>query len=93
MAAIAKEEALRIATTHVGRAPLDHPDYRLGFELSGSIGNEWLFAYRIHCIKDIPEEEQEHFAGAGGFLVSAQGEVRDLSVPMCIEAERKVVAS
>ena len=92
MAAIAKEEALRIATAHVARVPLHHPNYRLGFELSGSIGNEWLFAYRIHCVKDIPEEEQERFAGAGGFLVSEQGEVRDLSVPMFIEAERLLQA-
>jgi hypothetical protein len=90
MAAIAKHEALRIATDHAARAPLDHPDYRLGFELSGRVGDEWLFAYRIHCLKDIPQEEQEPFAGAGGFLVSSRGEVRDLSVPMFIEAERKV---
>jgi len=90
MAAIAKEEALRIAADHAARVPLDHPDYRLEFELSGHVGDEWLFAYRIHCLKDIPQEEQERFAGAGGFLVSAKGEVRDLSVPMFIEAERKV---
>jgi len=45
---------------------LDHPDYRLKFELSGRIGDEWLFAYRIECLKDIPPEEQEQFAGAGG---------------------------
>ncbi len=92
MAAIAKEEALRIAKEHVAGVPLDHPDYRFGFELSGSIGDEWLFAYRIRCVKDIPEEKQERFAGAGGFLVSAKGEVRDLSVPMFIEAERKAKA-
>ena len=90
MAAIAKEEALRIATAHVACVPFHHPDYRLGFELSGSIGDQWLFAYRIHCVKEIPEDEQERFAGAGGFLVSTQGEVRDLSVPMFIEAERKL---
>ena len=87
---IAKDEAVRIATDHASRAPLPHPDYRLGFELSGRIGDEWLFAYRMHCLKDIPPEEQEQFAGAGGFLVSAKGEVRDLTVPMFIEAEQKV---
>lgn len=92
MAAIAKEQALQIAINHAGRVPLDHPDYRLGVELSGCIGDEWLFAYRIECLKDIPPEEQERFAGAGGFLVSAKGEVRDLSVPMFIEAERKISA-
>jgi hypothetical protein len=90
MAAITKEEALRIATDHAARVPLDHPDYRLGFELSGRVGDDWLFAYRIHCLKGIPPEAQEQFAGAGGFLVSAKGEVRDLPVPMFIEVERKL---
>ena len=90
MAAIAKEQALRIAADHAAEVSLDHPDYRLEFELSGRVGDEWLFAYRIQCLKDIPQEEQEQFAGAGGFLVSAKGDVRDLSVPMFIEAERRV---
>ena len=75
---------------HAARVPLDHPDYRLRFDLSGRIGDDWLFAYRIECLKDIPPGEQEQFAGAGGFLVSAKGQVRDLSVPMFMEAQRKV---
>ena len=37
---IAKDEAVRIATNYASRAPLDHPDYRLGFVLSGRIGDE-----------------------------------------------------
>jgi hypothetical protein len=90
MGAIAKEQALQIARDHAARVPFDHPDYRLGFELSGSIDDEWLFAYRIECLKDIPPQDQEQFAGAGGFIVSANGKVRDLSVPMFIEAERRV---
>lgn len=90
MAAIAKEQAFQIAMDHTARVPLDHPDYRLRFDLSGRIGDDWLFAYRIECLKDIPPEEQEQFAGAGGFVVSANGQVRDLSVPMFMEAQRKV---
>ena len=90
MAAIAKERALQRAVNHAREVPLDHPDYRLGFELSGRIGDEWLFAYRIECLKDIPLAEQERFAGAGGFVVSAQGQVRVLTVPTFIEAERKL---
>ena len=90
MAAIAREQALRIATDHAARVPLDHPDYRLRFDLSGRIGDEWLFAYRIECLKNTPPEEQMQFAGAGGFIVSAKGEVRDLSVPMFMEAARKI---
>ena len=90
MAAIAKERALQIATDHAARVPLDHPDYRLTFDLLGRIGDEWLFAYRTECLKNISPKEQEQFAGAGGFIVSAKGEVRDLSVPMFIEAERQI---
>lgn len=90
MAAISKERALQLAKDHAARVPLRHPDYRLGFALSGRIGEEWLFEYRIECLKDIPLEEQEQFAGAGGFIVSPQGQVRDLSVPMFIEAEHKI---
>ena len=90
MAAIAKEQALQIAMDHAARVPLDHPDYRLRFDLLGRIGDDWLFSYRIECVKDIPPEEQEQFAGAGGFVVSAKGQVRDLSVPMFMEAQRKV---
>ena len=89
MATIAKERALQIATSHAAGVPLDHPDYRLTCELSGRMGDEWLFAYRIRCLKDIPPQEQEQFAGAGGFVVSAKGQVRELSVPMFIEAQRK----
>lgn len=90
MAAIAKEQALQIAKDHAARVPLNHPDYRLRFDLSGRIGDDWLFAYRIECLKDIPPEQQEQFAGAGGFVVSAKGQVRDLSVPVFMEAQRKV---
>jgi len=92
MPPIAKERALVIAADHAAQTKLDYPDYRLGFELSGQVGDAWLFAYRLECLKDIPQEEQEQFAGAGGFLVSAQGDVRDLSVPMFIDAEQKVSA-
>ena len=90
MAAITWERALQIARDHAAQVRIDHPDYRLGFALSGQVGDAWLFAYRLECVKDIPAHEQERFAGAGGFIVSAEGEVRDLSVPMFIEAEAKI---
>jgi hypothetical protein len=89
MAAIAKDRALEIATDHAAQVPLGHPDYSMGCELSGRVGDDWLFAYRIRCLKDIPADAQEQFAGAGGFLISADGKIRDLSVPMFIEAKRK----
>jgi hypothetical protein len=90
MAPIAMERALQIAKDHVAHVQIDHPDYRLGFALSGPIGDAWLFVYQIECLKDVPAHEQEQFAGAGGFIVSAEGEVRDLSVPMFMEAEAKI---
>jgi hypothetical protein len=89
MAAIAKEQALQMANGHVAQVPLKHPDYRMGFKLSGRLGDEWLFAYRIECLKDIPPQDQEQFAGAGGFIISADGKIRDLPVPMFMEAARK----
>ena len=88
--AIGQEEAIRIATDHTGRVQLDDRDYRMEFKLVGMVGNDWLFAYRIRCLKDIPPEKQERFLGAGGFLVSAAGEVQDLSVPTFMQAEPKV---
>ena len=90
MGGIAKERALQIAAGHVACLPLGHPDYRMGFELAGRIGDEWLFSYRIECLKDIPAAEQDQFAGAAGFVIAADGEIRTLSVPMFIEAGRKV---
>jgi hypothetical protein len=68
MAAIAKKEALRIAIQHAARKPLNHPDYCLRFELSGRVGDEWPFAYRIHCLKDIPKSELANRALAEKFL-------------------------
>ncbi|MDH5579129.1 MAG: hypothetical protein OEZ09_11795 [Betaproteobacteria bacterium] len=59
MAAITKEQAQQLAKDHAARVPLSHPDYRLGFTLSGRIGDEWLFAYRIECLKNVPPEEQD----------------------------------
>ena len=93
MPAVTKERALQIAQSHIAEASLGHPDYRLVFDISGQVGDEWLFAYRIECLKDIPPEEWERFAGAGGFIVSPSGQVRDISVPMFIEAERKLRAA
>ena len=85
-----KDAALRMAAAHVAGVPLEHPHYRLGFELSGTIDDGWLFAYRLDCVQDIPEEEQECFAGAAGFIVSARGDLCELSVPLFIEAQQKL---
>jgi len=87
---VTKEQAIKIATEHTAQVPLDHPDYRMNFELTGSLGDEWLFEYLIECLKDIPLEKQELFAGAGGFVVSSTGQVRGLTVPMFSEAEQLV---
>ena len=92
MARIAKERALEIAAQHAGGVPLGHPDYRMSAELTGAVDDEWLFAYRVKCLKDIPPMEQEQFAGPGGFLVGVRGQVRELSVPMFMEAAKKVEA-
>lgn len=92
MAAIGKEDAVRLAEEHASASRLDHPDYRMGCELRGSTSEGWLFSFRIRCIKDIPPQEQEKFAGAAGFLISRDGAARDLSWPMYAEVEKGVVA-
>jgi hypothetical protein len=84
-AAIPKNEAYRIAKDHVARTHIGHPDYRLAFDLYGYVGEEWLFGYSIECLKDVAPENQEQFAGAGGFLVSVDGRARDLPVPEFIK--------
>jgi hypothetical protein len=93
MVTIGKEEAVKIAEKHASALHLDHPDYRMECELRGRTPDGWLFSYRIRCLKDIPPQEQEKFAGAPGFLVSRDGATRELSWPMYVEIERRLVVA
>jgi hypothetical protein len=92
MATIGKDAAVKVAEKHASASHLDHPDYRMECEFRGSTPEGWLFSYRIRCLKDIPPQEQEKFAGAAGFLISRDGKVRDLSWPMYVDLEKGVVA-
>jgi hypothetical protein len=91
MVTITKEDAVKLAEKHAGAIHLDHPDYRMECELRGNTAEGWLFTFRICCTKDIPSQDQEKFAGARGFLVSREGEIRDLSWPMYAEMEKELV--
>ena len=87
-----KEQAIKLAEEHTSQVTLDHPDYRLNCKLIGNIDEEWLFSYQIECLKNIPIEKQQQFAGAAGFIVSSTGQVRELTVPMYIEAENLCIS-
>lgn len=89
-ACLDQDAALRVAAAHVAGVRLDEPDYRMGFEFCGVLGDGWLFAYRVHCLNPLPEEARECFAGAGGFIVSATGALRVLAVPEFIEVQRRL---
>lgn len=90
MAHIARFEAEQIAANHVSHTSSGHPDYRVGCRLLGQAGDDWLFEYEIHCLKNVPVEQQVQFAGAGGFLVSPCGRVSSISVPELIEFEQRL---
>ena len=93
MATIGKDAAVKLAAKHASASHLDHPDYRMECELRGSTPEGWLFSYRIRCLKDIPSQDQEKFAGAPGFLVSREGGIRDLSWPMYTKIEKELVSA
>ncbi len=67
------QEALAEAQSHVAEAPLDDPDYRLGFSQGREVPEGWYFDYSIEPIRPIPESEQEEFAGAPGFIIPRTG--------------------
>lgn len=93
MAPLTRAAAEQIAADHVSQASSGHPAYRVGYQLTGRIGDQWLFEYEIDCATNIPVENQEQFAGAGGFLVSAGGSIRIVSVPELIELEQRLSES
>jgi len=84
---IVGSEAIRLADQHAARQDLGHEDYYLEARLLGSVPNGWLFEYSVACRRDIPLDQQERFAGAGGFTISpGNPEIRELSVPELIQA-------
>jgi len=48
---------------------LDHYN-QLTFERIQKVEHGWFFNYKVICKLDIPETEQEKFAGALGFVVN-----------------------
>jgi hypothetical protein len=90
--AIAREEALRLAESHA-KGCFKNPEYQTWHEYSGRVANGWLFSYRYRYLKEVPPGEEFRYAlvGAGGFIVSSEGVVRDLSVPQYHEAEQNRV--
>ena len=84
---IVASEATRLADQHAARQDLGHKDYYLAARLLGSVPNGWLFEYSVACRRDIPLDQRERFAGAGGFTISPDNlEIRELTVPEFIRA-------
>ncbi|VAW82954.1 hypothetical protein MNBD_GAMMA12-3087 [hydrothermal vent metagenome] len=49
----------------------------MNFKFKGCVAEEWLFEYRIKCLKFTLR--QKYFCGAAGFIVSSKGEIRVLT--------------
>ena len=84
---IVVSEATRLADQHAARQDLGHEDYYLEARLLGSVPDGWLFEYSVACRRDIPLDQRERFAGAGGLTISLGNlEIRELTVPELIQA-------
>jgi hypothetical protein len=64
------EKVKEIAQQYLDAHPLDHPDYVWTLSEGRECKSGWYFPFQFKCIKNIPEEEWERFAGAPGFIVS-----------------------
>jgi hypothetical protein len=80
MQGMSLDRAKVLAEAH-GSFPLEVDGYRQTVIFRGRVPRGWLFGYRIVCDLNIPVEEQELFAGAGGCLVTDGGQLFDLAVP------------
>ena len=88
---IVASEAIRLADQHAARQDLGHDDYYLQAALLGLVPDGWLFEYSVACRRDIPLDQRECFAGAGGFTISPGNlEIRELTVPELIQAVQEL---
>lgn len=71
-AMIDRRQAEKITDEHIASSDSIAPGYRLSRGDSVVVDPGWYFDYKIVCDLDIPEAEQEHFAGAPGFVVNKQ---------------------
>lgn len=79
--------AVERANAH-GAGPLPVDGYQQTVDLCGHVANGWLFRFGVVCNLNIPEVEQESFAGAAGCLVTNDGQVRDLPGPVLMDMLR-----
>jgi hypothetical protein len=90
MTELSQQEAVELARAYVSSRRLDPPDYVLECEFESIVPNGWLFANRIRCLLDIPSDQQEKFAGDGGFIVTAQGAIEGFSSPGYFEFKARL---
>ncbi len=82
---ISSQEALLLASAHASTTEVDDPDYWVTCRYEGPLPEGWLFTYEIERICEEPGDEPEQLAGAGGFIVTLDGEIEELTAPMHIE--------
>jgi hypothetical protein len=90
MATISPDQAFQVAATHAAGVSLEHPDYKMECQFEADLPDGWLFQYRIKCLRDLPPEQQEHFAGAAAFVVHKNGQISQLSVPIYYELKERL---
>ncbi len=74
------QQAEKIADEHIASLNDPAPGYRYSRAKGVVVDSGWYFDYKILCNLNIPEEEQELFLGAFGFVVDKQtGHVRPVS--------------
>ncbi len=66
---IGRQQAEKIADKHVASLDDPGPGYHLSRRDPVVVDPGWYFDYTIVCDLNVPEAEQEQFAGAFGFVV------------------------
>ena len=74
-----KDEATAIARKYLGRHPFPDREFRWVLVEAVSIGSGWYFDYQFERTEG--SGELPYYAGARGFLVAQDGNVRDISFP------------
>ena len=74
-----KDEATAVARNHLRRHPFPEPEFRWVLVEAVEIGSDWYFDYAFERTEG--SGELPRYAGARGFLVAQDGNVREISFP------------
>lgn len=77
---ISQDQADKLANEHVAEMPEPAQGYRFSRSKRVRVEHGWYYDYQILCELEIPESQQEKFAGAFGFVVEAKtGAISELN--------------